>query len=171
MRDGAAIVATLGGRRGSKGWSFCCPCHPDRVASCSIRDDGLLTCFAGCPRASIAARLDELGFPDDGQSRTTPIADDVPARVSAARKMWKNALGRQIDTEAVASYLRSRRITLPVPTVMRRWKNGFIAAVQRRDLEIIAVHAKTPGRKGITYGWTADGAVRLAEPEGEELGL
>ena len=74
MRDGAAIGAARGGRRNGKGWSFCCPCHDDHEPSCSIRDDGLVTCFAGCPRAEVLAALDALGFTDD--QRTTIIRPD-----------------------------------------------------------------------------------------------
>jgi hypothetical protein len=51
------IAAALGGRHNGKGWSFCCPCHDDRVPSASIRNDGLVTCFAGCPRAEVTAEL------------------------------------------------------------------------------------------------------------------
>src|SRR5262245_22319388 len=71
MRKGAAIAATLGGRRNGKGWSFCCPCHDDRNPSASIRDDALVTCFAGCDRKEVLAALGKLGFTDDG-SRAKP---------------------------------------------------------------------------------------------------
>ena len=167
MRDGAAIAAMLGGRRGSKGWLFCCPCHEDRVASCSVRDDGFVTCFAGCPRKEVAAKLDALGFPDDGQVSTTPFKDDVPERVATAVQMWKEALD---DPSYVASYLRTRGITSPVPAVLRRWKRGYIAAVQRRDGTLVAVQTKGAGQKGRTFGWLADGTVQLT-PFSDELGL
>jgi hypothetical protein len=65
VRDGAAIAAALGGSHYGKGWSFRCPCHDDRVASASIRNDGLVTWFAGCPRSEVLAALDALGFTDD----------------------------------------------------------------------------------------------------------
>jgi hypothetical protein len=64
MRDGAAITARLGGRRRGGSWMFRCPVHDDRNPSCSLRDDGLVTCFAGCPRQQVEAALDALGFPD-----------------------------------------------------------------------------------------------------------
>jgi len=167
MRDGAAIAAQLGGRRASKGWLFCCPCHEDRVASCSVRDDGFVTCFAGCDRKELAAKLDALGFPDDGLACTIPFKDDVPERVATAVRMWKDALD---DPPYVASYLRTRGITLPVPAVLRRWKRGYIAAVQRHDGALIAVQTKGPGQKGKTFGWLSNGAVQLT-PCGSELGL
>jgi len=169
MRDGAAIAARLGGRRASKGWLFCCPCHEDRTASCSIRDDGLLTCFAKCSRNAVAARLDELGFPDDGTGSSTPIKDDVPDRVAYAAQMWSEAL---VDQPYVASYLLSRGITLPVPPVLRRWRKGYIAAMQRFDGVLTAVHTKGSNQKGKTYGWMTDAAVRLTPLNGgSELGL
>lgn len=167
MRDGAAIAAQLGGRRASKGWLFCCPCHEDRVASCSVRDDGFVTCFAGCNRKELAAKLDALGFPDDGHAPTTPIKDDVPERVAFATKMWKDALD---DPAYVGSYLRSRGITTAVPPVLRRWNRGYIAAVQRHDGVLTAVQTKGPQQKGKTFGWLTNGAVQLA-PCGAELGL
>jgi putative DNA primase/helicase len=168
MRDGAAIAARLGGRRSSKGWSFCCPCHSDRVASCSVRDDGLLTCFAGCPRKDLGAALDALGFPDDGQASTTRIKDDVPERVAAAAEMWKDALD---DPNYVGAYLRTRGIVLPVPKALRRYRRGYIAAVQRFDGVLTAVQTKGTSQKGKTYGWLTDGAVRLMPITKGELGL
>jgi len=168
MRDGAAIAARLGGRRANRGWSFCCPCHTDRVASCSIRDDGLITCFAGCARSEVAAHLDALGFPDDGAVNTTPIKDDVPARVAKAAAMWREAL---IDDSYVGSYLATRGINTPVPPVLRRWKKGFIAAAQRRNGALTAVHTKSSNQKGKTFGWMADAAVQLTPVSGDELGL
>ena len=77
--------------------------------------------------------------------------------------------------KSVEYSLRNRGITLPVPPVMRRWSiNGFISAVQGPHLEITAVQVTAswfPGCRKITYGHPGDGAVRLTEPTGEELGL
>ena len=167
MRDGAAIAARLGGRRSSKGWLICCPCHEDRVASCSVLDNGLVTCFAGCSRTDLNARLDALGFPDDGVACTTLMKDDVPGRVDTATQMWEDALD---DKKYLGNYLLSRGITLPVPPVLRRWKRGYIAAVQRRDGGLTAVQTKGPNQHGRTHGWLSNGAVQLT-PCGSELGL
>src|SRR5262249_19675593 len=52
--------------------------------------------------------------------------------------------------------------------------NGFISALQGSDLEITAVQTTDscyPGSRKITHGYLSDGAVRLTEPTGDELGL
>jgi putative DNA primase/helicase len=170
MRDGAAIAAALGGRRNGKGWSFCCPCHDDRVPSCSIRDgDGLITCFGGCPRAEVMAALDALGFPDDGKSTTTQ-PDDHEARIRRAQVEWEDA-GLLPQLDHVGWYLRHRGITLPPPAALRRAGNGFMAAVQRLDGVVTAIQIKSLGRTPITRGWLGGGAVQLAAPCDGELGL
>jgi len=175
MRDGAAIAATLGGRRAGKGWAFCCPCHADRTASCSIRDDGLVTCFAGCERREVYARLDELGFPDD-EKFVAVSAEDIAAseaqRITEARRMWDDAVyGGDHQTEYVAYYLKSRGVILPVPPVLRRWKRGFIARLINLDGSVTAVHTKESYGKGLSWGVMKRGAVQLAPPRDGELGL
>jgi putative DNA primase/helicase len=182
MRDGAAIAAALGGRRNGKGWSFCCPCHDDRVPSCSLRDDGLITCFAGCRRADVLAALDALGFPDDGRA-TIPQTNDYEARIRAAQAEWNDAveLSRIVGAVSLTSvewYLRHRGITLPVPAVLRRapsdrrWGNsGVMACVQRLDGIVTAIQIKSLGNSPMTFGWPGRGAVQLNPPCDGELGL
>jgi putative DNA primase/helicase len=182
VRDGAAIAAALGGRHNGKGWSFCCPCHDDRVPSASIRADGLITCFAGCPRADVLAALDALGFTDNGKTGIYQV-DNIEARISTAQRKWEdpgvppwfsNADRAEMEARSRASvewYLRHRGITLPVPAVLRRWRNGFMAAVQQLDGVVTAIQTKSLGRKGITHGWLGSGAVQLAPPCDGELGL
>jgi hypothetical protein len=191
MRDGAAIARTLGGYRYNKGWMFRCPCHDDQEPSCSIRDfDGLVTCFARvaqCPRPNIEAALDALGFTDDRKRKPATAAEKrafVEASIRDAQQKWEDTIPRwfqDYDEQVVAASkemewrLRDRGITLPVPAVLRPVPvNGFISAVQGPDLEITAVQKTTcnfPGSRKITYGYLGDGAVRLTEPTGDELGL
>ena len=183
MRDGAAIVARLGGRRYPKGWMFRCPVHDDRTPSCSLRSkDGLLTCFAGCPRDQVAAALDALGFTDDGaapdQVRNGKEDDD---RIAYACSLWEQS---KVGNPAVAEkYLRCRGITLPVPEVLRPplivdvghrlplvGFSGIIAAVAQLDGTITAVQNKGRGYS-INYGRLLQGAVQLTAPTDGELGL
>jgi putative DNA primase/helicase len=183
MRDGAAIAAALGGRHNGKGWSFCCPCHDDRVPSASIRNDGLVTCFAGCPRSEVMAALDALGFTDNDGSKTTLRSEDYEKRIRQAQAKWNNAedmavIFREVDIsqgnngEFIERYLRHRGITLPVPAVLRQWNLGeIIACVQQLNGTVTAVQIKGIGRKGITHGWMGGGAVQLAPPCDGELGL
>jgi putative DNA primase/helicase len=176
VRDGEAIAAALDGKRNGKGWSFRCPCHDDRVASCSIRDsDGLVTCFAGCPRTDVVAALDALGFTDQDGPTTIIRAEDYEKRIHKAQADWAFAvekLSRSIDAEFVEWYLRSRGITLPVPAVLRRVPLGWIiACVQRLDGVVTAIQLKSLDRKRITRGWLGGGAVQLTPPCAGELGL
>jgi putative DNA primase/helicase len=182
MRDGAAIAAARGGRKLKNGWAFCCPCHDDRVCSAAIRDDGVITCFAGCARAEVMTALDALGFTDDGRASTVQ-PENNEARIRAAQREWEDAGAPpwfpdkdRAEYDArwradVEHYLRHRGITLGVPAVLRRWRNGFIAAVQGLDGVVTAVHLKSLGHKGITHGWMGGGAVQLAPPCDGELGL
>src|SRR5262249_11995028 len=122
MRDGAAIAAARNGRRYSGGWMFRCPCHNDHKPSASIRDDGLVTCFAGCSRADVSTALDALGFTDDDRITTVAWTDDSEKRIRKAQEdwAWSEKLTRPEDVEFVEWYLRSRGITLPIPAVLRR---------------------------------------------------
>src|SRR5262245_34769885 len=91
MRDGAAIAKKLHGYPYKRGWMFRCPCHDDRVPSCSIRDDGLVTCFANCPREQVEAALDALGFTDGCRRRPTTAAERrayIEIAIREAQKMW-----------------------------------------------------------------------------------
>ena len=184
MRDGAAIAAARGGRSIKNGWSFCCPCHEDRVASAAIRDsDGLVTCFAGCPRAEVMAALDTLGFTDN--SKAAPqVADNYEVRIRSAQREWEDAGApswfssedrAQVEARSraqVEAYLQRRFISLPPPWSLRKWgMNGFIAAIQQLDGRVTAVHTKSVGRKGVIRGWLGSGAVQLAPPCDGELGL
>ena len=159
---------------------FCCPCHDDRVPSCSIRDDGLVTCFAGCARADVLAALDALGFTDDSGITTVARADDCEKRIRKAQEdwAWSEKLTRPVDVEFVEWYLRSRGITLlPVPAVLRRaGLAAYIVCVQRLDGVVTAIQIKSAVKnpstlKQIMRGWLGRGAVQLAPPCDGELGL
>jgi putative DNA primase/helicase len=174
MRDAAAIAAALGGSHYGKGWCFRCPCHDDRVASASIRNDGLITCFAGCARSEVLAALDALGFTDDYDGPITR-QEDYAKRIRVAQAQWAFAvehLSRRIDAEFVEEYLRSRGIILPVPAVLRRVPlSWFIVCVQQLDGVVTAIQIKGLNGKRITRGWLGGGAVQLAPPCDGELGL
>ncbi len=119
MRDGQKIANALGGERNSKGWSFRCPCHDDVKPSASIRGiDGLVTCFAGCERKDVLAKLDELGFPDDEHRTVDKAAGraNVAAAQRRAQELWgKIGQLRGDPNFFIAPYLREERgITLPV---------------------------------------------------------
>lgn len=168
-RDGAAIIARLGGRKLSNGgWSFCCPCHNDHKPSAGITANGVVNCLAGCPREQVEAALDRLGFPDTGKTYIKE-AYNYENEINKAQRMWDSALD---DPDVVAYYLNRRGITIAVPDVMRRWKmNGVISCLQQLDGRITAVCTKEYGKQGRTDGWMGRGAVWLAQPRDGEIGI
>jgi len=174
MRDGAAIITALGGHREGKGWRFHCPYpdHEDGGPSAFLFDNGSTYCF-GC-RRDVSALLDQIGFRDIGNevdpfAVAKSTAEQDAAAIVYAQQLWDDA-GLLPDTGSVASYLRHRSITLPVPPVLRRWSNGFIAAIQQLDGRITAVHTKSPARRR-SHGRFFGGAVQLAPPRDGQLGL
>jgi hypothetical protein len=100
------------------------------VPSCSIRDDGLVTCFAGCARSRVLAALDALGFRDDALQSAAPYdwKAEREAGIRRAQGMWDDAQPpwwpkddhfAVANREHVQLYLGHRGITLPAPIVMR----------------------------------------------------
>jgi putative DNA primase/helicase len=174
MRDGAAIVSKLGGHRTSKGWMFRCPCHSDSTPSCSLRDDdGLVTCFANCPRDQVGQALDALGFPDDGtRTKVDPKHRQlmIEGKIRGAQELW---IESSFNEQTVIQYFERRCIFLPkIPITIRCYSlNGIMACVQQLDGLVTAVLCKEPYKKGITHGWKGSGAVRLGQPTNGELGL
>jgi hypothetical protein len=161
---------------------FCCPVHADRNPSCALRDDGLVTCFAGCPRQQVEAALDTLGFPNTAlPDRSNPGCEYDDRSIAIARYYWDQAT---VNPAQVEKYLRRRGITLPVPEVLRPSLifdpgdrsafigfDGILAAVQQLDGSITAVHNKGGNGKACTFGRPGDGAVQLSAPSDGELGL
>jgi|SRR5262245_21366020 len=175
--DGDSIVATLGGRRYSKGWSFRCPAHHDRHPSCYMWRNGAIKCFAGCSYESITAALDAAGFiKSDGlQAEPATLHQDREEDIDKARRLW-NVFAYSNDprnTAVVENYLRLRAITVPVPTsVMRRFgPDGYIVCVQQPDNSISAVFTRRFFERGRSYGVMGRGAVKLAPVLNGELGL
>lgn len=176
MRDGKAIAAKLGGKRFKTSWKFRCPCHKDNKPSAVIRDDGLITCFAGCSRQAVAAALDKLGFVDDGKTRRLTDKEVAAIRsesIKDALQLWQDCEpNSEHDIKVVAGYLKSRGITVPVPQVMRRYKvNGWIASIQDIKDNIVGVQWRIPGQTPLSLGTITGNAIHLSKAEGTELGL
>ena len=178
--DGDSIVATLGGRRYSKGWSFRCPAHHDRHPSCYLWRNGAIKCYAGCSHESITTALAALGFARSVGLQDEPLSraklrQDREADIAHANKLWNNyAYSDDPRYKAVVeTYLKARAITLPVPgNVMRRFGyRGYIVCVQQPDDSITAVFTRRFGERGRSYGWMGRGAVKLAPPLDGQLGL
>lgn len=175
MRDGDAIVRALDGHREGHAWVFRCPvCQPNPGDRCSayLYDNGPW-CFKCGESRPLAAALDALGFPDDGKSikpDRKQITQIKAHKIAAAKAEWNDAPASPDDFKYVAGYLKTRGILVAVPPVMRRRRNGFLAALQSRTYEITAVHLKTPARESNTGAMTGS-AVKLHGPCDGELGL
>ena len=174
-----------------------CPAHDDRTPSFAIdvTEDGkiLLHCFAGCSQAAIEASLRPHGLwpPREANDRRTlerlrtaraRSLDHPETDRSAA--VWRIAReAAQAQRTLVATYLRSRGITLPVPEPLRflpslRHRSGvsapaMIAIVTRgEDPRPVAIHrtwlapdgnGKAPVEPAkMMLGPCRGGAVRLA---------
>src|SRR5262245_44332464 len=128
MRDAAAIAAALGGKRVNNGWMVLCPCpsHRETKPSCSIRDDGLITCFSGCDRKDVWAALDALGFVDD-ERPTTKVDKNKLERERHFKILYAQQDWFGIDDPNVpptvnippTGYLKNRGISLPAPDCLR----------------------------------------------------
>jgi hypothetical protein len=124
MASAASISSNLGAQRQGHDWRCPCPRECGYALSLADGEDGALLahCFGGCEFNDIIASLVEYGLLDsDGEVDVSPsitlrVPED-PARFEAARWMYDRlipAAGTIVET-----YLRSRAITLPVPTVLR----------------------------------------------------
>jgi hypothetical protein len=187
MRDGAAIARALGGHRyKNKGWMFCCPCHDDRVPSASIRErDGLVTCFANCPREKVEAALDALGFTDDGQRapKSTWTADTRPEPHVVDAWIFAQKIGGTL----AETYLRGRGITgalshdalrfisQAINPISKAIQPAMVAGVKGDHLVGVQLTFLRPSDNAKDFrhnaGSLGSGAVRLAEPIDNELGL
>lgn len=131
-RQGARIVARLGGKWNGHSGLCRCPAHADRSPSLSVRlgDHGLLfTCFAGCERAAVIAALRRHGLLGSGLSTT---AVPLPRRDHADRKtaellrwIWDQSIA--LPGTIAETYLRRRGIGI-TSAALRFQPNGQIGS-------------------------------------------
>jgi hypothetical protein len=134
------IAKALGGRRYGSRWMARCPCHPDRTASLSIRDDGdktLIHCFGFCTQGDVIAELRSRslwggsGHREASRPRQTwqgPDITDDARRTEMARRI--SSRGVPAPDTLVETHFRSRGITIEVPPTIRfapalkHWPSG-----------------------------------------------
>jgi putative DNA primase/helicase len=198
MSGAATIARALGGRASRDGFLCRCPVpdhgkgNGDRNPSLLVKDGDqavLVKCFAGCDTRDVLAALRRRGLLNDDYGKlprpTTPRSA-VHKPDPDALEIWRAA--ESGGGTIVETYLRSRAITLPVPPSLRCGTKRhlgryllpiMLAAVQRPDSEIVAVHSTlltTAGKKAavavprVTTGALGFGAVRLARCD-DVLGL
>lgn len=128
MATAEAIAKALGGRKAGSGWMARCPTHDDREPSLSIRDADngrvLVRCHAGCDQARVIATLKSRGlWMENGtrrfirsRHRGATTRDDTQ-RTEAALGIWRATT--PASNTAVESYLASRGLHLPLPSMLR----------------------------------------------------
>ena len=126
------MAKAFGGRRVGAIWMACCPVHDDRTPSLSIRigTDGkiLVRCYAGCAQREVIAALREhglwqaagrtFGMARNHRYRSAENSDlDTLVRSRAALAIWQES--QAAEETSVATYLRSRGLSLPASPVLR----------------------------------------------------
>lgn len=191
----AAQGAGIRLRRAGREWKACCPFHPDKSPSFTIYDEGQrFRCF-GCGAAGdvldFVQRAHHVGLRDavamlDGgtlpiaSSPTVPPAEPKCDRTGEALAIWA-AAENVIGTEA-ESYLRSRRLMLPIPPCIRftrlpYGKSGRLhpvmlalvtdaedrpIGIQRTYLNAAGTGKAAVAKPKLSLGRIAGGAIRLA---------
>ncbi|MXO71815.1 virulence protein [Altererythrobacter buctensis] len=175
----------------------CCPAHTDRTPSLSVTLGNkaiLFHCFAGCPNAAVMAALGRAGVRTRDLFDPTRIAvveRHSPDRAKDnARRLWQEA--RALAKSPAAVYLKSRGLA-QLPSAIRylertplgpkgsvKFLPAMLAAVTT-DTGLVAVHRTflDPARSALArferprraLGSLGIGAVRLAPPSDERLGL
>lgn len=197
--DARAITLALKGQwRSDKGIARC-PAHDDREPSLSIatgrNGTPVVMCFAGCSQRAVLDALKAHGLwvetdaalSDADQRRAADMArHNERKRIAAAIRLWREA--KPIGGSVAETYLRERGLRPPFPPSLRfapqllHTPSGLIlpamiAAVQRADRTIVAVHRTFLAEDGsgkapvspnkMILGPSHGGAVRLAAHDGE----
>jgi putative DNA primase/helicase len=198
------IARALRGRRAGGTWMARCPAHEDRTPSLAITDaiDGgvLVRCHAGCDQRDIIAALRARGLWEPARRhnsrlrlkfnrRVSPSAAELDAmqRTQAVLAIWQAS--QPPEGSPVETYLRSRGLTIPVPTSIRfqaglKHRSGgvwpaMVALVTHGvDGKPIGIHRTFLARDGkgkapvdpakMMLGPCRGGAVRLG-PDGDVL--
>jgi putative DNA primase/helicase len=198
-----ALAKALGGRKAGAAWMARCPAHDDRAPSLAIADarDGkvLVRCHAGCHQQDVIASLrarrvwnaDEQGpirFSRKPHREPPPQTDnDAMRRTDAALAIW--SASAPAEGTPVETYLRSRRLTIPVPVSIRFhaclkhpsaavWPAMLALVTSGVDSRHIGIHRTFLARDGsakapvepakMLFGPCRGGVVRLA-PVGDVL--
>jgi hypothetical protein len=185
------IARELGGVRSGAGWVMRCPAHDDHKPSLSLSDtdDGriLVKCFAKCDARDVIAKLRARGlWPHLERDRVRTKFDasrpSVSANSARAMQIWKEAT--PATGTLTETYLRSRGITMALPTSLRfhpqlkhpsgqhfpamvalvsDGKSGTPVAIHRTYLSADGNAKAEVSPNKMMLGSTRGGAVRLSE--------
>jgi Toprim domain len=134
--DARQLTLALGRWRGRYG-TACCPAHPDRRPSLTIRDGAtapLLSCKAGCPRENVIAALKAQGIWDRraaakvvpwqrpaSKPKAPPVywhTKDAPRETQRACDIWRDTCGLFGADTPAGRYLIGRGIPPPWPETL-----------------------------------------------------
>jgi hypothetical protein len=165
MASAEIIANALGGRNAGGGWIARCPAHDDRAPSLSIAKARggkvLVHCHAGCDQRDVIAALRARGVWDSDARRPIRFSrkpDRVPPpetdgdairRTEAALAIWRGS--QSAEGTPVETYLRSRGLTIPIPTSIRFnaglkhpsgavWPAMVVLVTQGADGKPIGIH-------------------------------
>jgi phage/plasmid primase-like uncharacterized protein len=127
VASAADIARNLGAQRQGHDWRCACPLECGYSLSLSDGEDGRLLahCFGGCEYTEVVASLVEYGLLDDGGDAgycdASPSIESREADESARSEAacWIYAHIAPAAGTIVETYLRSRGITLEVPSILR----------------------------------------------------
>lgn len=133
--DARPLTLALGGRWHGRYGTACCPAHPDKRPSLTIRDGDsavLLSCKAGCPREAIIAALKARGLwgsrehvdvvPWQPPAKPAPTVywrtKDAPRETQRACDIWRSTCGFFRSDTPAGQYLIGRGIPPPWPETL-----------------------------------------------------
>lgn len=194
------IAHTLGGaRREGQGWRTLCPVHVDNSPSLSLNVSSsgklLVTCWSGCDRREILSAIRDL----TGQVSFSSVKRADEKKVAKpdrwVAELWQNA-DELSDADLAVRYLRARGIFLKkefpkslrfspscklttdggstfLPALLARFddQEGNLSTVHRIYLEEPGRKAAIVSPKRIASSPSLGGAIRLAEPTANRIGI
>jgi hypothetical protein len=137
--DARQLTLALSGRWRGRYGTACCPAHPDKRPSLTIRDGNsapLLSCKAGCPRENVIAALKAQGMwgrRDAAESvpwqapaskPKPPVywhTKDAPRETQRACDIWRDTCGLFGADTPAGRYLSAAASRRPG---RRRWRSG-----------------------------------------------
>ena len=142
------IVKRLGGKwHGSYGMA-CCPAHPDRTPSLSVRAGDhivLFHCFAGCSPDDVRAALDTGKIAYKANTKRDQVNERKPNLRQLARQIWRDAL--PVGKSPANAYLKLRGISM---LAIGRYDPAAVTYENEKKLALPALILPIEDSKGIT---------------------
>ncbi|MGR3823880.1 MAG: DUF7146 domain-containing protein [Salipiger marinus] len=150
MMTAREVTIALGGHWHHDYGMACCPAHPDRSPSLSIKDSTegrlLVYCFAGCSYGDILGALNSRGIfagrpvepdPRAVERRKAEQQQKLEQRERQAMNVWRETV--PLKRTAGEAYLRSRAIDIVPPHTLRFHPACWHGATARRYPALVAM--------------------------------